>query len=124
MGAGKDRFAEAVAAHLGAVLITADLPTGHEVVANLREHLAVLFREAWFKDAVLHLQSVDFLHEQDSRAYGKLLQHLGVDTGVRFLSGEKSRAAAEHEPIGVIPLAFDRTDLGIQRTGDVHVGNR
>jgi hypothetical protein len=113
-GSGKDRFAEAVAAHLGTVLITADLPTGYHLAADFDEHLKLLFREAWFKDAVLHLQGVDFLRDEDGRAYAKLLQHLGTDEGVTLLSGQKSWTGAELEPIGVIPLVFDTRDPGVQ----------
>jgi AAA+ superfamily predicted ATPase len=114
-GCGKDRLAEAIAASVGAPLITADLAFPGHLAPDLGESLDVLFREAWFKDAVLHLRHVDRLRDEDGAAFSSLLRALVADSRVTLLSGQASWTGSELEPTGVVPLVFDFSDPVLKR---------
>jgi AAA+ superfamily predicted ATPase len=115
-GSGKDRLAEAIAASIDARLITADLALAGHGAADPAERLRLLFREAWLKSAVLHLQGIDRLRQADPAAHDALLRILALDRGIVVLSGAAPWTAAALEPVGVVPLVLDLLEPGVQRT--------
>ncbi len=113
-GAGKSPLAAAIAARLGARLLTVDLAAARSL-PDCDERLRLLFREAWLKGGVLYLKGVDELREERGH-FATLLGLLAADSGVTILAGREAWNAAELEATGVIPLRFDLSAPGVQRT--------
>ena len=112
-GVGKGQLAEAIAAQLGARLVTADLAALRQQ-SEIGERLRLMFREMWLKGGVLYLRGVDELRE-DGAHFSTLLGLLAADPGVTLVSGHGAWNAAELDATGIVPLAFDVTAPGVQR---------
>ncbi|MBV9201159.1 MAG: AAA family ATPase [Alphaproteobacteria bacterium] len=112
-GVGKGHLADAIAARLGARLVTADLGALRQL-SDIGERLRLTFREVWLKGGVLYLTGVDGLRE-DGAQFSALLGLISADPGVTVLSGHSTWSAAELDATGIIPLAFDVTAPGVQR---------
>jgi ATPase family protein associated with various cellular activities (AAA) len=112
-GVGKGQLAEAIAARLGARLVTADLAALRQL-SDIGERLRLTFREVWLKGGVLYLRGVDELRE-DWAHFSTLLGLLAADPGVILVSGHGAWNAAELDATGIVPLAFDVTAAGVQR---------
>jgi hypothetical protein len=107
-GGGKRRTAEALACKVGTSLMIVDL--ARAFVANnigFEEFLKLLFREAWFQDAILYLDGLDVLRS-DERAvqHGYLLDTLAEAPGTSILAGMHPWIPSGHGPMGVVSIAF------------------
>ena len=110
-GVGKRHMAEVLAGQVGAPLITVDLARALAADMDFDRILKLLFREAWFQDAILYLDGLDALRG-DGRApqYQRLTTTLSADMGIAILAGEQpwrpSPVPAGHAPAGVIVVSF------------------
>ncbi len=89
-GIGRRRTAEALAKELGAQLLSVNLKRALVKEAEWEHILKLIFREAWFQNAILYLDGLDVLR-RDERAiqYQYLLEQLIEDAGITILSGEQ-----------------------------------
>jgi AAA+ superfamily predicted ATPase len=115
-GVGKRATAEALAGQVGMPLILVDLVRALAADAGFDCVLKLLFREAWFRDAILYLDGLDALRGNDrALQYQRLTTTLSADMGLTILAGEQpwipSPAHAGHAPAGVIVVAFPLPDF-------------
>ena len=114
-GSGKKRTAEAMAGESGRWLLVADLSRAPSAESDFEEMLRVLFREAWFSDALLYLEGLDSLRSEEKAVPWKLvLKALGNYSGVTILAGNLPWVPTSAAPPGVLPVSFVSADF-IQR---------
>jgi AAA+ superfamily predicted ATPase len=115
-GAGKRRAAEALAGAVGARLLAVGLARIPAADADLEHVLKLLFREAWFQDAVLYLDDLDALRgDERGASYQRVLAALAEDAGITILAGAQPWAPAGHGPMGVIVMPFRIPDFAGRR---------
>ncbi|HEY9605887.1 MAG TPA: ATP-binding protein [Allocoleopsis sp.] len=108
----KRRVVEAIARHLSMSLLTVDLVRVLETQTNVESIWQLLFREAWFQDAVLYLDGFDTLHQQNCTVpYQSLMDMLAVDAGITILAGVQPWIPVAKYQIGVIPVSFPIPDF-------------
>jgi SpoVK/Ycf46/Vps4 family AAA+-type ATPase len=104
-GAGKREIAEALASETDALLLVADL-NQPPVDVEFESAIKLLFREAWFEDAVLYLDGMDALRRDErARHYERLMTELAADFGITILAGT--------QPYVPIPLPFGGGSAGV-----------
>jgi SpoVK/Ycf46/Vps4 family AAA+-type ATPase len=114
-GAGKRRTAEALAGEVGAPLLAADLVRALSAGPDFERLLKLLFREAWFQDAVLYLEGLDALrNEERSIQYRRLLDVLAEDGVISILAGAQPWVPVGRGPIGVISVPFPIPDVALR----------
>ena len=114
--AGTRQTAEALAAEVGMPLLIVDLVRAPATATDFEEVLRLLFREAWFQDAILFLEGVDALRVGDqAMRYQRLLDVLANDWGIVILSGVEPWVPSAHAPLGVLDLPFPIPDLAQRR---------
>ena len=110
--AGTRQTAEALAAEVDMPLLVADLVRALAATTDFEQALRLLFREAWFQDAVLYLDGVDALRSSDQAIrYQRLLDALAEGGGIVILSGVEPWLPSPHVPLGVIDVPFPIPDL-------------
>jgi AAA+ superfamily predicted ATPase len=114
--AGTRQTAEALAAEMGIPLLVTDLARALAATTDFEQVLRVLFREAWFQDAVLFLEGVDALRGGDQAIrYQRLLDALAEDGGIAILSGVEPWVPSAHAPLGVLNVPFPTPELAQRR---------
>lgn len=112
----KRRTAEALAEKAGVPLLIADLVLASAEKVNWQSTLKLLFREARFQDALLYLEGVDTLRTQEQYSSCEyLFDQLAEYPGVAILSGVQPWFPSEHQPLGVINVAFALPDFAKRR---------
>jgi SpoVK/Ycf46/Vps4 family AAA+-type ATPase len=115
-GAGKRRAAEAVATESGARLLTVNLAQMLATRTDVVQTFQLLFREAWFQDAILYLDGLDLLRsEERSQQFHGFLNDLREDQGVTILAGERSWIPPGNGALGVITIPFFVPDFAERR---------
>jgi AAA+ superfamily predicted ATPase len=115
--AGTRQTAEALAAEMGMPLLVADLIRALAATTDFEQALRLLFREAWFQDAILYLDGVDVLRGSDRAIwYQRLLDALAEHRGIAILSGDEPWVPSAHTPLGVLVVPFPIPDLTQRRT--------
>jgi SpoVK/Ycf46/Vps4 family AAA+-type ATPase len=115
-GASKRRTAEALAAEVGMRLLAVDLARALTSTPDFAQVVPLLFREAWFQDAVLYLDNLDALAGDERRLqYQHLLDALHEDAGMTILAGEQPWVPPGHSALGVITLPFSMPDFAERR---------
>jgi hypothetical protein len=110
-GVGKRHMVEVLAGQVGAPLLLVDLLRALAAGADFDLVLKFLFREAWFRDAILYIDGLDALRG-DGRVlqYQRLTMTLSGDMGITILAGEQpwipSQVPAGYAPAGVIVVSF------------------
>ena len=87
-GTGKRSVAEALAGFLSMPLLVVDLLEASKKSSNFEQVLGLVFREAWFQDALLYLDNLEAL-ESDELTF--LAAALVSSKGISILSGLRSR---------------------------------
>lgn len=114
-GTGKRRVAEALAKEVGAPLLVADLTRALATNTDFERLLQLLFREAWFQDAILYLEGLDTLRRDDrSVEYQSLLERLTEDRGMTILAGVQPWTASGAGS-GAIAVPFPPLDMAQRR---------
>jgi ATP-dependent 26S proteasome regulatory subunit len=109
----KRRAVAALASAASIPLLTADLTVAHDLPwAGV---FRLLFREAWFADALLFLEGVDDLRERDEAAFRQLVSALAADCGVTVLAVKRPWQPTGEAPLGVLDLAFDLPDAAARQ---------
>lgn len=115
-GAGKRMTAEALAFETGMSLLVTDLAAIPYRESDFGKLLEILFREAWFKDALLCLDETDVLFSDEQAAYARLLlKALADDSGVTVLTGTKPWVQRGFGPMGVVTVPFTISGFGRRR---------
>lgn len=106
-----------LAGALGLPLLVVDLAQVLAHSTDSREIFQLIFREAWLHNALLYLEGADALREAQNLPAGKpFWSLLAADSGVTVLSGTQSWALAGPEPLGLIPIRFERPNFVQRRT--------
>jgi hypothetical protein len=107
-GAGKRRCADVLAAEANCYLLAADLGRAAAMGTDLHAVAALLFREAWFQDAILYLDGIDALHDEShATALTTLLEALAEDGGITILSGTAPWPGLHALDLQAITVDFD-----------------
>jgi hypothetical protein len=115
--AGTRQTAEAQAAEVSMPLLVADLVRALAATTDFEQALRLLFREAWFQDAMLYLDGVDTLRSSDQAIrYQRLLDALAEDGDITVLSGIEPWLPSAPGPLGVLGVPFPIPDLPQRRT--------
>lgn len=106
-GVGKRSAAEALAAEVGVPLLVVDIPRMQDARVDFGSTLKLVFRQAWFHDALVYLSDVDALRcDECAGAYNALLQLLAKDTGISILAGTQPWVPSGRHSLGVITVPF------------------
>jgi hypothetical protein len=92
-GTGKRSLAEALAGLLNMPLLVLDLLEAFNTSSNFELVLKLVFREAWYQDALLYLDKLEAL-SSDELAIQRLAAALASSKGIIILSGLRSRIPA------------------------------
>ncbi len=115
-GVGKRHTAEALAHEVGAPLLVADLTQVLASKIEFEQFLRLLFREAWFQDAVLYLTGLEAIHPQQKPfLYQQLLAALSQDSGITILTGTQPWLPTTPHPLGVVQVPFSIPDFAQRR---------
>jgi ATP-dependent 26S proteasome regulatory subunit len=99
--------AEALARETGMRLLRVDVQRLIRSAGDLAESWALVFREAWFKNAVLYLENVDSARREERESdYRILLDAVADHGGITILSGAEPWLPARQHPLGVVSVAF------------------
>lgn len=112
--------AEALAAEIDLPLLVADLSRAVAVEADFPQALKLVFREAWFQDAVLYLCGVQALQHENRAFQSRLLWATLADhNGIVILAGEQgwlsSQVIYDFGPLGLITVPFAIPSVVVRR---------
>jgi hypothetical protein len=114
--AGTRQTAEALAAEVDMPLLIVDLVRAPAATTDFEQLLRLLFRAAWFQDAILFLEGVEALRVGDqAMRYQRLLDMLAEDGGMAILSGVEPWVPSAHAPLGVLGVPFPVPELAHRR---------
>jgi AAA+ superfamily predicted ATPase len=106
-GVGKRHAAEIMAGIAGMSLLAADMVFAPIENGDFSQVLRVLFREAWFRGALLFIDHLDVLRTSDRRrTYETFLHQLMSAAGVIIMAGSEPWVPDGSYPSGVITVAF------------------
>jgi SpoVK/Ycf46/Vps4 family AAA+-type ATPase len=115
-GAGQRRAAEALAGEAGLPLLVVDLLRALDARMDFEQVLRLLFREAWFQDAILFLEGLDALRSDERTIqYERLLAALTEDAGITILAGVGPWVPSGRAALGVIGVPFPIPDFPRRR---------
>jgi AAA+ superfamily predicted ATPase len=101
---GKRHTAEAIAQSLQVPLLIAGLGRIVDNKAEFEPTIKLLFREAWFKNALLYIEDLDVLQTKENAIlYDSFIQHLKAYPIVTILAGVK---AGVNTPVITIPFVM------------------
>ena len=104
---GKRHTAEAIAQSLGVPLLVAALGRIVENKGEFEPNVKLLFREAWFKNALLYIEDLDVLQtKENALLYHTLIQQLTAYPLVTILGGIKPGVNTANTAITVITIPF------------------
>ena len=106
-GVGKRSAAEALAGEIGVPLLVVDIPRMREARVDFDATLKLVFRQAWFHNALVYLSDVDVLRCDDCTvAYEVLLERLAEDDGITILAGTQPWVPSGRHVLGVVTVSF------------------
>ena len=115
-GAGKRRVAEALAGAAGAQLLSVDLGHISETEMGFAELMSLLFREAWFQDALLYLDEPSALRTDERGArFEQLLEMVAGQSGAVILADSEPWTPGGRRPAGVVHIRFASPDFQDRR---------
>jgi AAA+ superfamily predicted ATPase len=115
-GSGRRQKAGRLAAELKATMLIVDTPRALAVDRTFDWVPRLVFREAWFHNALVYLRGFDTLRsEERSAALGRFWEALVHDEGITFLEGTQPWAPVEGQPGGVITITFPRPSYAQRR---------
>ena len=115
-GVGKRRTAEAIAGKINAPLLVVDLIRALAVNSDFEQMLKLLFREAWSFDAILYLDNLDALgNDEHSIRYQQLMTTVAQDTGMIIMAGLQPWIPLGRGLLGPISVPFAIPDFTQRR---------
>ncbi len=116
-GLGQRPTAEALAAEIGRLLLCVNLIQVLETNTDFAQLLQLLWREAWFQNAILYLDGLDALGSQaNAIPYRQLLAALSQGTSITILAGVQPWLVDGGAPMGIIVVPFTTPDFARRRT--------
>lgn len=116
-GTGKRRTAEAIAAHLGAPLISSNLSQALDLKLELETALPILFREARWQNAVLYLTGLDALAGQEQTLARQLLMaQLADHPGMIVLANQQPKLQIQFHTANTVEINFSIPNFSQRRT--------
>jgi hypothetical protein len=114
-GCGQLESAAAVARALGGPLLRVDLRGALARAGDTAQLFRLIFREAWFHDALLYLEGLDqVIGEPPTPALPRLAAVLAADRGITILSGSLPWRPCALSPTAVLTVAFPPDDAGLR----------
>jgi AAA+ superfamily predicted ATPase len=114
VGVGKQQTAEALATEVGMPLLVASLDGVLANSTEVEQIFKILFREAWFQDAVLYLD-VEALSRLEPVLQQHFLNELIQAPGIVILAGTQPWTVRGHQPAALITLTFSMPDFSERR---------
>ncbi|MCU0526246.1 MAG: ATP-binding protein [Elainella sp. Prado103] len=112
----KRRVAEWLASDLEVPLLVAHLQRALNVEDDFERVLKLLLREAWFRGALLYLEDVDALwQEERSPHLEPWVETLAAHGGITILSGRQPWSDRDQQAIEMITIPFIIPDFGERR---------
>ncbi|BAY29288.1 ATPase central domain-containing protein [Nostoc carneum NIES-2107] len=102
----KHLTAEALAATIKAPLLTADLAKIADNKANFAATLNLICREAWFQNALLYLDGLDTLPNDQAILYADLMRAIAQHRSITILSGIEPWIPNAAIPVEAITVSF------------------
>jgi AAA+ superfamily predicted ATPase len=115
-GLEQSHTVEALAGELGMRALAVDF--AHLLAASIDfSHIfPLLFREAWFQDAILSVDNFDALYgEERNLQYLRFLDALREDTGITILAGARTWMPSPRKATGVITITFSLPEFHERR---------
>ncbi len=113
----KFQAAEALASEIGRRLLVFDLRRLLESAADFAQTLPLLFREAWFKNAILYIEDFDSIQREERGAdYNLLLETLSQDPGISILCGTRKWVPTQRISLGVMTISFPAPEVTERRS--------
>ena len=111
-GIGKRHTAAALATKIGLPLLVANLAQALEASLDFPQTLCLIFRYAWFHNAILFLDGLDSLRsDKQAIHYQQLIEALSKNAGVTILAGTQPLVPAGRHSLGLISVPFPIPDF-------------
>ncbi len=115
--AGKRHTAAALAAAANTPLLVADLAPIAENKANFEPTIELIFREAWFQQALLYWDGLDALPSNEQVIpYQCFMKAIALSQGITIVAGEQPWIPPTTELIGMLTVQFPIPDFTQRRT--------
>jgi len=109
-------IAEALAAKVGARLLAVNLSYLINSPTDFAQILPLIFREAWFQNAILYIDGMDALRTDERTVpYQRMLDALAEDAGVTIFAGTQPWVLSGGASIGVITIPVSFPDFAERR---------
>ncbi|MEG4304911.1 ATP-binding protein [Microcoleus sp. D3_18a_C4] len=113
---GKSQAAEAIANSLQVPLLIAELALISDAKSEFESTIKLLFREAWFKNALLYIEDLDAGQTKENTILERqLLNQLTEYPGITILAGIKPWVKTATKPIETIAISFPMPDFEQRR---------
>ncbi len=114
--ASKRRTAEALAGAVQAGVLVVDLTRMVGNIADFDVNVKLLFREAWFQNALLYLEGWDvLLGDQSPRFYQSWQRAVAESRGITIVAGMEAWVSGGMRPIGMVTVPFAMPDFAQRR---------
>ena len=115
-GIGRRQTAEALAFEANLPLVAFDVEKAVHLATDFKQALAIGFRDAWFKNALILFENVDILQAEKHAVALKLFNEaLARDGGITLLCGTKPWTSTGPSPSGITTVSFPMPDFGLRR---------
>ena len=115
--AGKRHTAQALAAEVKAPLLAVDLARMVEAKIDFEPTLKLVFREAWFQEALLYLDELDVVQsDEQAMSYQCLIRAISQNQGITILADMQPWTPTATEVVDMITVSFPIPDFTQRRT--------
>ncbi|MBW4493627.1 MAG: ATP-binding protein [Oscillatoria princeps RMCB-10] len=113
---GKRRTAQTLAAEIQTPFLTADLAQIVAAKADFQPTLSLIFREAWFQNALLYLDNIETLQsEEHAISYQSLLAAIAESKGITIIAGTGSWIPGGAGALGIVTVPFTLPNFAQRR---------
>ncbi|WP_017718382.1 ATP-binding protein [Kamptonema formosum] len=113
---GKRRTAQDIAAEIQTPFLTADLAQIVAAKADFQATIRLIFREAWFQNALLYLDNLETLQSEEHAIYYQhLLTAIAEHKGITILAGTSSWIPGGAGALGIVTVPFTLPNFNQRR---------
>jgi AAA+ superfamily predicted ATPase len=113
---GKRRTAQDIAAEIQTPFLTADLAQIVAAKADFQPTITLIFREAWFQNALLYLDNLETLQsEEHAIDYQHLLTAIAENKGITIIAGTGSWIPGGAGALGIVTVPFTLPNFNQRR---------
>jgi AAA+ superfamily predicted ATPase len=113
---GKRRTALALAAEIQTPFLTADIAQIVAAKADFQPTITLIFREAWFQNALLYLDNLETLqNEEHAISYQHLLTAIAENKGITIIAGTGSWIPGGAGALGIVTVPFTLPNFTLRR---------